>query len=175
MKAFFLSRLLREKILLLGLAAVAAVMWLSATSTRVRGFWREASMTSSELDDQKRWLGERERIQAEAKAAVEHLDPAKTYDSVRLGAELYAIAREVGITRDTSIDDTQAAPGPQFSINSVRFVIRNGEWGAIKRFYEELSKRTPYIGIEEFTIFSNRANPAQLTASLRVSSVEITR
>ena len=176
MRAFFLSRLLREKVLLLGLLAIAAVMWLSAVSTRVQTFWREASLTSSELNDQKRWLAERERIMAEAKSAVEDLDPSRTYDSVRLGAELDAIARGVGITKDTAIDDSQTSPGPQFSINSVRFVIRNADWEKqILPFYEELSKRAPYIGIEEFTILANRANPAQLTASLRVSAVEIAR
>lgn len=175
MKAFFLTRLLREKVLLLGLVAIAAVMWLSAVSTRVRTFWTEVSLTNTELETQRMVLSERESIQAAAKAAVEHLDPSRTFDSVRLQAELDAVARSVGITRDTSIDDSQIAPGPQFSLNSVRFVIRNGQWEAIERFYAELAKRAPYIGIEEFTLVANQANPSQLTASLRVSSVEITR
>lgn len=175
MKAFFLSRLLREKVLLFGLTAIAAVMWLSAVSTRVRAFWTQAQTTSANLKEQKAWLGERERIQRDAKAAVEHLDPSRTFDSVRLQSELDSIARSVGIVKGTSINDTQVVPGPQFSINSVRFTLANVEWKALKRFYAELSKRAPYIGIEEFAVSANRANPSQLTASLRVSSVEINR
>lgn len=175
MKAFFLSRLLREKFLLLGLMAIAAAMWLSAVSRRVNTFWMETRASTAELADQKRWLAERTRIETEAKEAIQHLDPSRTFDSVRLQSELDAIARSVGLSKDTSIDDTQVSAGPQFSINSVRFVIRNAEFTSLVRFYEELSKRTPYIGIEEFTLVSNRAAPSQLTASLRVSSVEVTR
>lgn len=175
MKAYFLSRTIREKLMVLGLVAIAAAMWLSSVSQRVRTFWTAAHGTSVELDDQKRWLSERARIQAEANAAIGHLDPARTFDSVRLQAELNDIARSVGITRDTSIDDTQVNPGPQFSLNSVRFVIRNADYAPLVHFYEEVSKRAPYIGIEEFSIVVNRANRAQVTASLRVSSVEITK
>ncbi|PTY07642.1 general secretion pathway protein GspM [Opitutaceae bacterium EW11] len=175
MKAFFLSRLLREKLLLLGLVAIAAAMWLSSVARRVNTFWMEARVASAELADQKRWLAERGRIEKEAKTAIEHLDPGHTFDAVRLQAELDSIARGAGISKDTSIDDTQVSSGPQFSINSVRFVIRNAEYASLVRFYEELSKRSPYIGIEEFTLVSNRAAPSQLTASLRVSSVEVTR
>ncbi len=175
MKAFFLSRLLREKALLFGLTAIAAVMWLSAVSTRVRGFWTQAQITSANLKEQKSWIGERERIEQDAKNAIAQLDPSRTLDSVRLQAEVDAIARGVGIVKGTSANDAQVAPGPQFSINTVRFTIVNVEWKALKRFYEELSKRAPYIGIEELAITGNRANPSQLTASLRVSSVEISR
>ncbi|HEY9154367.1 MAG TPA: hypothetical protein VIM69_04510, partial [Opitutaceae bacterium] len=109
-----------------------------------------------------------------AKGAVQQLDPSRTYDSVRLQAELVSIAQSVGLSKDTAIDDAQVTAGAQFSLNSVRFVIRNAEWQTLERFYKELSKRSPYIGIEEFSIFSNKANPAQLNAALRVSSVEIT-
>ncbi len=175
MKAFFLSRLLREKMLLFGLSAIAAVMWLSAASTRVGSFWRQYSSTSTELKLQRQMLGERVRIEAEAKAAIQHLDPSRTFDSIKLQAELDAIARQVGITKDKAIDDAQISQGPQFSINSVRFTMRNVQWETLVRFYAELSKRAPYIGTEEFSVTANRANPEFLTASLRVSSVEIAR
>jgi len=175
MKAYFLSRTLREKLMVLGLVAIAAAMWFSGVSRRVRVFWMEARGTSVELADQRRWLAERGRIEGEAKSAIEHLDPSRTYDGPRLQSELYDIARSVGITRDDSIDDMQVNPGPQFSINTVRFVIRNADYAPLVHFYEEVSKRAPYIGIEEFSIVVNRANRAQVTASLRVSSVEINK
>lgn len=175
MKAFFLSRLLREKVLLFGLTAIAAVMWLSAVSTRVRTFWIQAQTTSANLKEQKAWLGERDRIERDAKAAVQHLDPSRTFDTVRLQGELNAIAQSVGILKGTSANDTQTSTGPQFSINSVRFTLNNVGWIPLKQFYAELSKRAPYIGIEEFVVAGNRANPAQLNVSLRVSSVEINR
>ena len=174
MKAFFLSRLFREKLILLAFIFLAAAMWLSSALTRTRTFAQQASATSTELTDQKHWLAGRAQIEAAAKNAVVQLDPSRTYDSVRLQAELVAIAQSVGLSKDTAIDDAQVSAGTQFSLNSVRFVIRNAEWQTLERFYKELSKRSPYIGIEEFSIYSNKANPSQLNAALRVSSVEIT-
>jgi len=173
MKAFFLSRLFREKLILLAFILLGAAMWLSSAADRAHVFFDQAHATSIELDDQKRWLAGRAQIEAAAKKAIEQLDPSRTYDSVRLQAELVAIAQSVGLTKDTSVDDTQVTPGTQFSLNSVRFVIRNAEWQTLERFYQELSKHAPYIGIEEFSISSNKANPSQLNAALRVSSVEI--
>lgn len=174
MKAFFLSRLFREKLILLAFIFLAAAMWLSSALTRARAFAQQASATSTELADQKHWLAGRAQIEAAAKNAIVQLDPSRTYDSVRLQAELVAIAQSVGLSKDTAIDDAQVSAGTQFSLNSVRFVIRNAEWQTLERFYKELSKRSPYIGIEEFSIYSNKANPSQLNAALRVSSVEIT-
>jgi hypothetical protein len=175
MKAFFLSRLFREKLILLAFILLAAAMWLSSALTRARAFAQEVSATSTELWDQKRWLARRAEVEASAKSAVQQLDPSRTYDSVRLQAELVAIAQSVGLSKDYSVDDAQVSPGTQFSLNSVRFVIRNAEWQALERFYKELSKRSPYIGIEEFSVYSNKANPSQLNAALRVTSVEIAR
>ncbi len=173
MKAFFLTRQLREKVLLLGLVLIAALMWLSAVSGRVEKFWHAAKFASSDLSEQRRWLGERARIEGDAKAAAARLDASRTFDSVRLQAELDSIAHAAGIG-NTSINDTKVIPGPQFSINSVHFVIRNVDWVSLKRFYLDLASRAPYIGIEEFSLMAAQADPNQLTASLRVSSVEIT-
>jgi hypothetical protein len=49
------------------------------------------------------------------------------------------------------------------------------DWGALKTFYLALGKRSPYIGIEQFSVQVDRANPALLNASFQISSVEISR
>src|SRR3569833_1616799 len=142
MKAFFLSRLFREKLILLAFILLAAAMWLSSALTRARAFSQQVSATSTEQHDQKHWLAGRAQIEAAAKNAVVQLDPSRTNDSVRLQAELVAIAQSVGLSKDTAIDDAQVTAGTQFSLNSVRFVIRNAEWQTLERFYKELSKRS---------------------------------
>lgn len=174
MKAFFLTRQLREKLLLLGLIALAAMTWVSSVSNRGRAFWRDFSQTSALLAEQKHWLRQQERIESEVDTAVRNLDPKRTFDGVRLQAELDAIARTTGVS-NTSGDDVRTERTSQFSVHSMQFTIRNVDYGSLVRFYQELSKRAPYIGIEQFRIVANRSNPAQLNASLRVSSVEIAR
>jgi len=171
MKAFFLSRLFREKILLLGLVMLAAVTWLSSASSRTAHFWRDFRATSLLLDGQRELLEQQGRVEAEAKAAIEHLEPSKTFDGVRLQAEIAAIANRTGVINYTA-DNVQTERVSQFSMNSMPLTIRNADYATLVKFYTELSKQAPYIGIEQFRL--SAAN-FKHSVSMRVSSVEIAK
>ena len=84
MKTWFLSRALREKLLLLALVVATAAIWGSSGSERARAATMAGRATSADLMEQQRWLERREAIQAEADAAVRNLDSARTYNGVRL-------------------------------------------------------------------------------------------
>ena len=174
MKAFFLSRLLREKVLLLAFVLIGAAIWLSSVSDRVGVQWRAIQSTSTELDVQQRWLLQRARIDQEANVAIEHLDPTKAFDNVRLQGELNSLARSAGLT-NYDVSDGRTVRTSQFAVNSVQFSARNADISALITFYQSLAERAPYLGLEQFALASNRANPSQLTASWRVTSVEIAR
>ena len=165
MKAFFFTRHVREKILLVAFTALIAAVWLSAWSDRLARFW---------LNNQQAYLNERSRIEEDARKAVQHLDPARTFDAARLVGELGTIANSAGLT-NTSSESPRTDQTSEFAVNSVQFSVRRAELGALLRFYEEVSKRAPYITIEQLTLQADRANPALLNASIRVSSVEIVR
>ncbi len=174
MKAYFLSRLLREKILILAFVLIGALIWLSGVSERVSAQWRAIKTTTTDLDVQQRWLLQRERIEREAALAIEHLDPAKTFDNVKLQSELNGLARAAGLS-NYDVSDSRTVRTSQFAVHSVQFSARNAEIGALITFYQSLAQRAPYLGLEQFALASNRANPTQLTASWRVTSVEIAR
>jgi hypothetical protein len=57
----------------------------------------------------------------------------------------------------------------------VQVAVRNTDLPSLLSFYNELDKRAPYIGLEEFSLTVNPGNPALLSAVMRVSSVEINR
>ena len=174
MKAYFLSRLLREKILLLAFVLIGALIWLSGVSDRVGVHWRAFKETSTNLDVQHRWLLQRERIEREAALAIEHLDPARSLDSVRLQGELNTLARAAGLS-NYDVSDSRTVRTSQFAVHSVQFSAHNADIGTLITFYQSLAQRAPYLGLEQFALASNRANPSQLTASWRVTSVEIAR
>ena len=174
MKAFFLSRLLREKILMLGFVLIGALIWLSGVSERVGVQWRAIKQTSTDLDVQQRWLLQRQRIEKEAQLAIEHLDPSRTFDNVRLQSELNSLARAAGLS-NYDVSDSRTTRTSQFAVHSVQFSVRNADMGALITFYQSLAQRAPYLGLEQFALASNRANPSQLTAQWRVTSVEIAR
>ena len=171
MKAFFFSRVLREKVLLLGLILMAAATWLLGATHRTTRFWSQFRETSVLLRGQQELLSQQGQVEAEAKAAIEHLEPAKTFDGVRLQAEVDAIAKRTGVV-NYSADNVQTERVSQFSMNSMQLQIRNADWEPLRRFYFELSKGAPYIGIEQFRL---NVNNFKHSVSMRVSSIEITK
>lgn len=174
MKAFFLGRLLREKILLLAFVLTGAAIWLSSVSDRTGALWREIRSSSADLDVQQRWLVQRARIEKEAALAIAHLDPSLTFDSVRLQSELNTMAHDAGLS-NYDVSDSRDESTSQFAVHSVQFSARNADLGSLVAFYKALSKRAPYMGIEQFSVASNRTNPSQLNVSWKVTSVEIAK
>jgi hypothetical protein len=174
MRAYFLGRLLREKVLLVAFVLIGAAIWLSGVSERVGAQWRAIKITSEEIKGQQLWLSQRVRIEKEAELAIEHLDPSKTFDNVRLQSELNTLARSAGLT-NYDVSDNRTARTSQFAVHSVQFSVRNADIGTLIKFYQALAQRAPYLGLEQFALAANRANPSQLTASWRVTSVEIAR
>jgi hypothetical protein len=171
LRRFFLSRLLREKVLLVVIVVLVAATFLANFSKRVVAAWRTHHSTTVTLADQAQWLANRATIEAGAGKAVKNLDPARTLDDTQLVGELNALARAQGL-RFTS-DTPRTERSGQFAVHTVQFNLLKMDWNSLKRFYLELTKRSPYIGIEQFSLQSERANPAVLNASLKVSSVEI--
>jgi len=168
MKTFFLSRLLREKVLLLGLVMLVAMTWLSNVVGRTTSFKREFGYTSTKIEEQQGWLDKQASIESEARASIEHLDPSKTFDGVRLQAEVAAIANRTGVI-NFSADNVQSDRTSQFTKHWMQLQIRNAEYATLVKFYLELSKQAPYIGIEQFKLTA--ANFKHST-SIRVFSVE---
>lgn len=173
LKAFFIGRLLREKLMLVAFVALGVAMWLSNFAQRANRSWQAQRALTSDLAEQAQWLASQAAIETGATQAVQNLDPAKTLDETRLVADLSALAREHNL-RFTN-DTPQTERSRQFAVHTVQVNLSRVEWEPLKRFYLALTSRSPYLGIEQFALSADRANPAQLNAQLRVSSVEIVR
>jgi hypothetical protein len=174
LRALFLARSLRIKLLLAAVVVAIAAIWLSNLSTRAGRMTRSVHATTSVLAEQSLWLGNRGAIESSAQQAAGQLDAVRTLDGTRLLAEVTAIAGEAGLTSTTSGDPKDESDG-QFSIHTLQFNVTKVDWPTLEKFYLALSKRSPYIGIEEFSMQGDRANPTLLNASLHISSVEISR
>ena len=175
MKALFFSRHLREKLLLIVLLAMVAATWLTSVAGRGHAVWREWRATSAVLTTQQQWLENRGDIEAAAARAVGHLDSTRTFSSTRLLGELSTIADQVGVRSNTSSEILGTERTNEFAVNTVQFAIRNADLPAILSFYDEIDKRAPYLGVEQFSLSVNPGNLTLLNVMLRVSSVEIAR
>jgi len=172
LRALFLARLLREKLMLAALLAILALAWLSGFSTRVGGFLARQKIITADLADQAQWLANRKSIQDSARLAAGRLDAARTLDATRLLAEMSGMAREAGLL-NTAGGESQDVGSGQFTVHTLEFNILKADWNSLKAFYIAVQQRSPYIGIEQFSVQADHANPTLLNVSLRVSSVEI--
>jgi hypothetical protein len=171
-KAFFLSRLLTEKILITGFLLIIAVWWFSHLVRRAGGLGVDFRNTTMILTAQKKSLDGRAETEAKVKHALSQLDPARTLDSARLQGDLNTLA--TGLP-NTTIDARPDEPADQFIKHSVQFSVRKVDWSTLQQFYIALSKHAPYISIEECSISADRTNPAELNATMLISSVEIAK
>jgi hypothetical protein len=183
-KALFISRLLREKILILCLLLLGAGIWVFSYAGRGKDLYQRYRSTSEDLTVQAMWLGREVAIQENAKKAITQLDPAKSLNSVKLNAEIKNIANEAGLGSSVQIDDFRDQTLNQFAVHSLRFTVRKANYPALVKFYTEVQKRSPYIGLgcwdlkEQFTLQADPSpNPATttLTAMMRLTSVEVVK
>lgn len=172
LRAFFLSRLLREKLLLLAFVGLGMLWWLSAFATRAARFSREQRTTTLALAIQQQWLNNRGAIEATAEKAASRLDPALTRNSTRLFTEISNLANAAGF-RNAVINPQPPATIGQFSIHTLNFTVNNVDWEALRKFYQGLQSKAPYIGIDQFSL--NNPGNGTHTLGMRISSVEISR
>lgn len=171
MKRFFLRRAPREKFLLLVFTGLALLIWLGRGVGRSRALWSGLRAARAELATQQIWLENRARIEQRAAAAAQSLDPVKTINATRLVGELNALTAQAGLSADIGSQRTERTD--RFAFHSVQVNIRRADLATLLKFYTALSERSPYIGLEQFTLTVDRGNSGQLNATFRVVSVEL--
>jgi hypothetical protein len=171
-RVFFLSRALREKLLLLAFVGIGALWWFSAFGKRAGAFWREQRITTARLAEQAQWIKNRANIESTAQKTAERLDPARTLNGNQLVTTVAELAKEAGLRNTVSGTPTTEKSG-QFAVHTAEYNINQADWDQLKPFYEALQKRSPYISVERFVLSAAANNPAQLTLNLKVVSVEI--
>jgi hypothetical protein len=175
MRTWFMGRVGREKFLLVFFVLAVAVLWGSRVWDNGRVVSTEVALASSNLENQALWLSRRETIEARARAAVANLDGSKTFNTLRLSAELSTLARQAGIDANMSSETLPVDETVQFRVHSLDVSLAKVPWDNLNQFYQELSKRAPYIIIESFSLSAVANQDTLLNARLRVSSVEITK
>lgn len=171
----FMGRLLRERLLLAAFVALAVAIWGSGFLRRLGGALEEHRRVSTDLSVQAQWLERRERIEASAKSAIEHLEPAKSLDAVKLTAEVSDLAAAAGITGNRQIDAARSERTNEFALHSIEFRARRADYANLQSFYFKLAERAPYIGLEQFSLSTVPSRPQELEAVFRITSVEALR
>ncbi|PTX91645.1 hypothetical protein [Opitutus sp. ER46] len=171
LRAFFLSRELREKLMLIVLLGVAVAMWATAYASRAGRFMRQVNTTTATLKTQDSWLNRRVEIEAATKAATAQMDPAKTLDATALSVLVNQLANDSGVRPNASSPTTTSIG--QFSMHKQQLVFNNLEWRAFTSFYLKLQERAPYVTITSLSLKGMGGNSALIGGSLEVASFEM--
>ncbi len=171
-RQFFLTRALREKFLLLAFLGIGVLWWFSAYNRRAAVFWREQRATGSQLAVQSQWLKNKSVIEQTAQKTAGRFNAAKTLNGNQLITAVTTVASEVGLKNTTGGSST-VTPSGKFMIHSAEFTIRNVNFDAVRKLDDALQGRAPYLAVERFVLSPLPSNPSDLTANLRVVSVEI--
>ena len=174
LKGLFLTRALREKLLLLVLLLIGVAYWFSSFLGRSAIFMSEQSHTTKSLADQARWIASRASVQKQAEKAAAGFRSDETLDATRLIAALQNIASASGLN-NPNINGLQDLSVEQFAVHPVQFTVTKVSFESLVSFVSTVQLRNPYIGIEQFQVMADKANPSVLNASMKISSVEITK
>lgn len=173
MKAWFIGKILREKLLVIGFVLLASLIWLSASGKRLTKARLDFKAAGSELNAQSYWLDNRAAIESAAAAAASNLDSTKTLDATYLVAEVTSMAKRAGLAVNTEPPRTQGSA--QFAVHTVLVSSRRADIKSVLRFYQELAARAPYLGLEELSMQGDRGAPGMLNVNMRIASVELIR
>lgn len=171
MKHYFFTRTLREKLLLLTFVGIGSVVWLWAGLGRTVATVQEWRSLAAAGAEQQLWLTNRADIEAKAAAATAQLDPARTLNGTRLVGEMNALAGAAGLSPEVSGQRTERTT--QFAFHTAQVTFRRADFGALLKFYEELSQRSPYVGLEQVSLAVDRGAPGSLNATFRVVAAEL--
>jgi hypothetical protein len=107
---------------------------------------------------------------AERMAAVgRKLDPNRTLNAAQAFAEINRLTQ--GMSVEMGAQRTERSEN--FAMHSLQVTIRKAGMDTLIPFYKELSARSPYLGIEQCSLSTDRAAPGELNAVFRIYSVEV--
>ncbi len=157
MKAFFLSRHPREKLLLIIIVAFALVMWASSLTATTRTLMQDTQAANEANQKQQEIIDRSDEINERQITAISKLDRAKSYSGTRLQSEVIDMATASSLNSPV-ITSARHRASSQMSVTTVSVSFYQVEMANLIAFYRELEKRAPYISISKCSIIASQGN-----------------
>lgn len=171
MKHFFFSLQNRERIMALLALVIGAIIWSTASWSRVNSGWDAWRALENENQIQQTWLKNEPMIRQNAAKAIQGLEAGRGYNDSQLVAEAIAATKEVGLNATTETPKTQKAG--KFALHTMQLSCRRADMATIVKFYESIRPRGPYLSINSFSLQSDRGNSGTVTMTVQMSAIEL--
>lgn len=171
MRNFFFRRSWRERVLLLVVLVVGAIIWLFAVIGRGRAARERWTGQRSSLDSQAVWLDNAPTLQEQLQSRLGQVQQGRSLNANQLVGQLDAVVKRQHFA--FRLDPATTERRPPVAIHSVALSIEKAELAAVAAFTDELRTALPLVNIEQMVITPDRRNPAQLDVRLKLSGLEL--
>jgi hypothetical protein len=171
LRNFFLSITLRERIMFAAFLWVLVMLWGGTWLKEFRVLRNRLATTSRSLQSQNEWLKEKGGIEQQLQAALQRLDPKKTFTSPRLTGKIDEIARQNEL--NYILNSPMTTKGEIFDVHTVRIQIKHAELGKLLAFDNDVKQESPYLGVEQVQISADSRDPRYLDVQFVISSFEL--
>jgi len=168
-KNFYNSKMLRERMLMLVFLGIAVIWWGTALAGRTRRNVQAWKSVAEDTRIQQMWLGQGASIGERTAQVAKQLDAARTMNAAQAYAEVSRLA--AGLPLEMGAQHSERTDN--FALHSLQITFRRTDMAALLKFYQGISSRAPYLGIDQCTISADRAAPGQHNAVFRIYSVEV--
>lgn len=171
----FLRMSVREKLLALLFILVMLFLWTNSLVQRGSQWKTDFTSAGSLLDRQQLWLDIETRTAAELEAALERVEPSKTFSASQLAGRIDDIVRQVGLATKAEINPVKTREGEIFDDHNIRVRLRRIDIGQVIDFNSRIRDESPYINIEKITLTPVRNKETEIDARFEINSFELKR
>ena len=142
----------REQILLLLFFLTMLVLW-SANIYKRSGIWNDArQQASTDLLTQQLLIDRESTYREGLEAALQRVDPAKTYSAAQLAGRIDEILRKARLSRSADIDPVRSRQGEIFNDHNLRVRLARISIAEIIELNKLLRQETPYINVQKVNL-----------------------
>ncbi len=163
----------REQLLMLLFCLTMLVLWSANIFGRV-GTWNDArQQTNADLQTQQLLIDRESTYREGLEAALQRVDPAKTFSASQLSGRIDEILRKARLSSSADIDPVRSRQGEIFNDHNIRVRLARISIAQIIEFNKLLRQETPYINVQKVNLAANRSKPTQIDARYEINSFEL--
>lgn len=159
---------IRERIMLVGLVAVALFIWASGMAGTFRNLKAENDAAKQAIAQNEIILGTQTIVQKRLEEKARELDKSADVSGTDLLSVIGALGAETGLKPESS-RPTNKSQAP-FDIISVRITLRNAPLESLIEFDERISNEYPSVAVTEARFIPSSDDGMTLTASYEITS-----
>lgn len=159
---------IRERIMLVGLVAVALFIWASGMAGTFRSLKAENDAAKQAIAQNEIILGTQTIVQKRLEEKARELDKSADVSGTDLLSVIGALGAETGLKPESS-RPTNKSQAP-FDIISVRITLRNAPLESLIEFDERISNEYPSVAVTEARFIPSSDDGMTLTASYEITS-----